>query len=436
MKKLLDQIPQQMDDVLRLFAASTARAANRLRWFFVAQFVIATLWTLGDDSAAKLIYPVLAVLWLLAALVFGLRAKTKLTTSSDMLARWIDLAIISFGLMLCAWFGVFNTKGWLVFLGYFPVLALTARRYNMLLVLQAASFIIVFYALLSLFALGSLALPRLLAVGAMTVAALALTRKPKQELVEAAQNAVREAYQLGANDKAVEFVAFVHAQSFPPAQYDLPGLYAAYKHGVGTTTSGDFYAAFETTSGPMIVVGDLPGNGLDAAMAATQLQQQITKLAREKTTLAEIATEINAKLHRRQQTASCVLARWEGAYLYYLNAGHLPAIRISKREPEPLLVNAPLLGATDEATFTEAVFEFQKGDLLLLYTDGAYSGLASDRVTGAAEILRLADQFSGGEVNTICHRVFDCGLPEYAPPQDDSTVVIVRRQEFAGEAAA
>jgi serine phosphatase RsbU (regulator of sigma subunit) len=82
------------------------------------------------------------------------------------------------------------------------------------------------------------------------------------------------------------------------------------------------------------------------------------------------------------------------------------------------------------------VFEFQKGDLLLLYTDGAYSGLASDRVTGAAEILRLADQFSGGEVNTICHRVFDCGLPEYAPPQDDSTVVIVRRQEFAGEASA
>ena len=435
MKKLLDQVPKSIDGIYEQFGVTSHRAANTLRWFFAAMFLVATLWSLSDDSAAKFIYPILALLWLIAALMMGLRTKAMMTPQSS-LTMWVDLTIISTGLLLCAWQGVFNTKGWIVFFCYFPVLAVLARRQNIWLVLQAAAFIVVFYALVSLFALGSLALPRLLGIGAMALAAVALTRKPKDELVAVTQNTVREAYELGASDKEAEMIAFVHAQSFPPSQYNLPGLYAAYKHGVGTTTSGDFYAAFETASGPMIVLGDLPGNGLDAAMAATQLQRQITQVAREKATLSEVATELNALLHRKHQAVGCVLARWAGTHLQYLNAGHLPAVYISKREAKPLPVNAPPLGAEENFAHSEEVIEFQKGDLLLLYTDGAYAGLAQTPQDGAAEILRLADQFSGGEVNTICHRVFDCGLPEYAKPQDDSTVVIVRRQEFAGEASA
>jgi len=435
MKKILDQLPSQIEQVYEQFGAATQRSANTLRWFFVVMFFVATIWSISDGGPARFIYPTIGLCWLIAALTLGLRAKTNLSNSNTF-SMWVDLAIISMGIILCAWQGVFNTKGWIIFLCYFPVLALIARRFNFLLVLQAASFVIVFYAVVSLLAIESLVLPRLLAVAAMALASLALARKPKQELVEVARKAVQEAYQQGSSDKATEMVAFVHAQAFPPAQYNLPGLYTAYKHGVGTTTSGDFYTAFETASGPMVVIGDLPGNGLDAALAATQLQQQITKVAREKTTLTEIATEINALLYRQQQQAGCIFARWESANLHYLNAGHLPAVRISKREPESLPVNAPPLGANEQAAFIEAVLEFPKGEMLLLYTDGTYSGLASDRTTGAAEILRLTDQFSNGEVNTICHRIFDCALPEYRKPEDDSTVVIVRRQEFAGEAAA
>lgn len=433
MKKILANIPKIIDDVFTQFGASANSSANQLRWYFGALFLLATLWTLGDDSAAKFIYPALALLWLITAFVFGRHAKTHPTSNFSL---WVDVAILSFGLLLCAWQGVFNTKGWLVFLCYFPVLALTARHYNFLLVLQVASFLVVFYALVSLYAIDSLALPRLLAVGAMAWAALALTKRPKQELTEAVQKAAQEAYQLGASEKEAELTAFVHAQSFPPAQYNLPGLYATYKHGVGTRTSGDFYAAFETARGPMVVVGDLTGKGLNAALVATEVQQEITKLAHEKATLTEIATELNAMLWSKQQLVSCVLARWEGAHLQYLNAGHLPVIHISKRAPEQLFVNSSWLGASETATFQEDTIPFPKGDMLLLYTDGAYAGLAQERVPGAEEIFRLVNQFSSGEVNTLCHRVFDCGLPEYSKPEDDSTVVIVRRQEFAGEAAA
>ena len=433
MKKILDRIPKTIDEIFAQFGASDDHSANRLRWYLGALFLVATLWSLNDDSAAKFIYPVLALLWLSAAFLYGLRAKTKATSN---LPLWIDVAILSFGLLLCAWQGVFNTKGWLVFLCYFPVLALTARRSNVLLVLQVASFLVAFYALVSLYAIDSLALPRLLVIGAMAWAAVALTKRPQQELTEAAQKAAQEAYQLGASEKEAELTAFVHAQSFPPARYTLPGLYATYKHGVGTMTSGDFYAAFETAKGPMVVIGDLTGKGLDAALVATEVQQQIQTLAQERATLTEIAMELNMWLWRKQQLVSCVMVRWEGAQMQYLNAGHLPVIHIGKRDPEQLFVNSSWLGANETATFREDTIAFPKGDMLLLYTDGAYAGLAQERVPGAEEIFRLVKQFSSGEVNTLCHRVFDCGLPAYAKPTDDSTVVIVRRQEFAGEAAA
>lgn len=429
MKKILTQIPTQIDHVFRQGAEEAARTAYFLRIFFCLLFAVAAFWS-ASDEAALFIYGTLAALWLLAASALNLLKKAV----SFILAIWMDVAILSLGLLLCSWFGVFNAKGFLVFLCYFPVLALAARRNNLLLVGQIGAGLIVFYALLSLWTLGSLAVPRLLAVGAMTFVAASLTRKPKTELTEVTQAAAQQAYEFGAHEKEAELLAVLHEQFFPPAQYELPGLYVTYKHGVGTSTSGDFYHALETARGPLVVLGDWPGKGLDAALTATRLQQQIAELAQEKASLSDILTDLNTTLWQKKQTVTCVLARWEGTQLHYVNAGHLPVIHLSRRETELLPVNAQPLGAAEHWNYSEAVLDFPKGDLLLLYTDGAYAGLAQDRTLGAWEMRRMAEQFSSGEVNTICHRLFDCGQPEYAKASDDSTVVAVRRQEFAAEA--
>jgi hypothetical protein len=47
----------------------------------------------------------------------------------------------------------------------------------------------------------------------------------------------------------------------------------------------------------------------------------------------------------------------------------------------------------------------------------------------------LAERFSGGEVTTLCHRVFDCAQPGLEPIKDDATVVVIRRQPAKGEEA-
>ncbi|MBP6824864.1 MAG: SpoIIE family protein phosphatase, partial [Acidobacteria bacterium] len=93
-----------------------------------------------------------------------------------------------------------------------------------------------------------------------------------------------------------------------------------------------------------------------------------------------------------------------------------------------LPVTCGAVGENSEAKFVESVVPFPTRDLLLIYTDGAFAKLTDDREKGIVEIEAMAERFSGGEVTTLCHRVFDCGQPGYEQIKDDATVVVVRRQ--------
>ncbi len=59
--------------------------------------------------------------------------------------------------------------------------------------------------------------------------------------------------------------------------------------------------------------------------------------------------------------------------MHYVNAGHLPTIRLSKQQRSQLPVTSGAVGASEQATFTEEMITFPARDLLLVYTDGVYS---------------------------------------------------------------
>lgn len=443
MKKLLETVPKRVDAAFARHSLTLEKWVNLLRWFFCAFFALLSLWLFArDESGGAFTVLAFAALWLSEALFIGYRRRRAVADAQaaplGTLAVWLDVAVISIGLLLCLAQGVLASAGFVLFLCYFPVLALSARCYRFVLPLAAAAVVSVFYLVLVLSRGGSLT-PQVAVIPAIVwataAAALILTLRPKKELARVAEETAEEAYKLGAKDKELELTELIHAQLMPVAQLEVPGLYCSSKHYAGLRTSGDYYQVFETARGPLVVVGDLSGAGLTATMNFARLHQQVSQVAERADSLTDVAEALNDFVRRQfpGHTFTCVLARWEGANLHYLNAGHLPAVRISKRVPMQLSVNSMALGVTDNPTFVEEVIEFPKGDLLLLYTDGAYSGLAADREHGAAEVLRLVNEFSGGEVNTLCHRIFDCGQPEFARSEDDSTVVVVRRQELVGD---
>jgi hypothetical protein len=444
MKKLLDTVPGRVDAAFARFGTSAERAANLLRWYFCVGFALTGAWLLVNGEAGGWASLAVAAMWLGAVLVATSLTKRAAANAAPVgtLTTWLDVAVVSLGLLLMLGGRMLGAANFMLFLCYFPILALSARHYRAGLPVQVAAFISLLYPTL-LLSTGASFSPSLFMVLAavwvtvwgMALAATLLTRRPKNELADAAREVAREAYALGAKDKELELTELIHSQLLPVAQLEVPGLYCSSKHHAGLETSGDYYQVFETARGPLVVVGDLPGKGLTATMNFARLHQQVAQVVERQDSLADIAEALNDFVRQQYpgQVFTCVLARWEGANLHYLNAGHLPAVRISKRAASLLGVNSPALGAQADARFAEEVIDFPKGDLLVLYTDGSYTGLAASREQGAAEMLRLVNEFSGGEINTLCHRLFDCGQPEYMRSADDSTVVVVRRQELVGD---
>jgi serine phosphatase RsbU (regulator of sigma subunit) len=187
-----------------------------------------------------------------------------------------------------------------------------------------------------------------------------------------------------------------------------------------------------------VVVGDLPGQGFEALSEVTKLHEELAEIVRRETNLAKILGELNPYVwekYRGRKTFTCILARWQGEQMLYANAGHLPAIQVSKQERKQLPVTCGPVGAQPEAIFKEEVVPFPARDLIILYTDGLYQKLTNERDQGVAEIEKYADKFNGAEINTLCHRIFDCAQPGMEPNADDSTIVVIRRQPSAASAS-
>ena len=54
----------------------------------------------------------------------------------------------------------------------------------------------------------------------------------------------------------------------------------------------------------------------------------------------------------------------------YVNAGHLPPILVRRGQASTLDTNGMVVGAFPFASYNESRLELQRGDLLVLYTDG------------------------------------------------------------------
>jgi hypothetical protein len=435
MKKVAAQIPKQVEAALDEQAVRSEGWANRLRWWLAITFGVAALWSWQGPSEARSIYLTLAVLWLIAALAVRSRLRQEFSASLVSLTTNVDLTIINLGLLLCWWRGLFTALEPEISFCYFPVLAMTAMRYRIGLVIKAGLYAFIFYTLMASLAAG-FPLIRLVMLAAMITVTALVSWKPKSLLINAVTGAAEEAYHLGAQEKEAALASQVQAGILPCANFEAPGLWVIAKQEAGLETSGDYYRVFETNRGPLVVVGDLTGKGIEGVLSAARLDQTLARIIEREAGLTVILGRLNTELWKQYRGArrfTCILARWEGEYLHYVNAGHLPAIRVSKHELSRLPVTSGSVGAAEQATFTEEKIAFPARDLMLIYTDGVCPALAADRDKGVMEMERITGQFNTGEVNTLCYRVFDCAQPAFEKPKDDRTVVVVRRQPAAVE---
>ncbi len=442
MKQLKDRLPRQVDEALNEQARAAESWTTKTRSLFAVVFAASAIWSWNNPSNAKYVYLQLTAAWMVMAAVGAVLKKSPGANFTMM--TMIDLTIVHLGLAAFAWQGLFPGLGSEIFLCYFPILAIAANRRHMMATLKAALYAGAGYAAISLW----VGISPLFHVALLFMTAfvfVAGSRKSKDLTVNIAGKAIEEAFDLGARQKEFDLVQKAHQLFLPPSIVDLPEIWVSSKHGAGTETGGDYFHIFETPDGPLVAVGDLGGRGFEALGEVADLHQRMVRVISRETNLSKILEELNVYLREKyegRRTFTCALARWEGEKMLYVNAGHLPMIQMSKPQGAQIISHKQLpvtcgpVGARAEATFTESTVPFPARDQLVIYTDGVFAKVTESRDKGVSEVEALAEKFSGAEVTTLCHRIFDCAQPGYDPNKDDSTVVVIRRQPVAAPASA
>jgi serine phosphatase RsbU (regulator of sigma subunit) len=137
---------------------------------------------------------------------------------------------------------------------------------------------------------------------------------------------------------------------------------------------GDFFQIIpldgEYAGSTLILLGDVSGKGLKAAMTVSLIVGAARTLARFAPRPAVLLAELNYRLHGRLQGGftTCLAMRLEAdGHCTVASAGH-PAPFLNKHELE--LPGALPLGLMADASYEEREFEMGEGDHFALYTDG------------------------------------------------------------------
>lgn len=154
----------------------------------------------------------------------------------------------------------------------------------------------------------------------------------------------------------------------------LPGFAISSAYHPALEVGGDFFQIIPlegpASGSTLIVLGDVSGKGLRAAMAVSLIVGAVRTLAEGTSSPAEILAGMSRRLYGRLQGGftTCLALRLDpGGICTIASAGH-PAPYINDKEID--LPGALPLGIDPEMKYEETRIELKPGDRCSLYTDG------------------------------------------------------------------
>jgi sigma-B regulation protein RsbU (phosphoserine phosphatase) len=254
--------------------------------------------------------------------------------------------------------------------------------------------------------------------------------------------------QVGAREwleKELEIAREVQNQLFPQQAPAVKGLEIAASCNPALQVSGDFYDFLSQGAHDLdIVVGDISGKGISAALLMASLHSAIRSSLSETSQdgdqvrrMAKVVRGVNQQLYRRtspESYSTLVLAHYEADTntLSYCNAGHHPPLVFSEAEVSRLTAGGTVVGLFEKWDFRGDSAQLSAGNVVLFYTDGIIEAsnskgeqFGTDRLI---EIVRSNAFLTAHDIQALLvEQVFDwIGSCDQA---DDMTVVCVKLRE-------
>lgn len=242
-------------------------------------------------------------------------------------------------------------------------------------------------------------------------------------------------------EKELNLAASIQRDLFPKSLPVLAQCDIAAKNRQARQVGGDYYDVLPfVATGPtdphMLVVADISGKGISAALLMSIIQATLRTLLRRESSLLEIAGVANELLHattpvNKYATAFLVVMDPATGACKFVNAAHNPSVLL-RASGEVEMLDGPglAIGLFPRRTYQEKSFEMHPGDTLVLYSDGVSEAQdANDDEFGTDRLTEVVKANAGEPAEVIVERIFNAidAFAGTAPQFDDITLMVVKR---------
>lgn len=237
----------------------------------------------------------------------------------------------------------------------------------------------------------------------------------------------------------VEVARKIQSSQQPTRVQAPPGFQIVAEGRPCVETSGDYHDAIPLSDGTLaLVVGDVSGHGLGAAIFMTSARAVLRSILPVRADPLEAVDGLNAYLCRDMPEGSFMslfvgILDPKARTLTWVNAGHNAPIRVRRgREPEELGPTGPVLGVIPGFAYRrQGPMALEPGDAVFLFTDGLVEArdrgsnlYGEERLTASLSAHALAHPDASGILSGV---LTDLATFVGTRPMDDDLTCMVLR---------
>jgi len=185
-----------------------------------------------------------------------------------------------------------------------------------------------------------------------------------------------------------------------------------------------------------LVLGDVAGKGLPAALFMAKLQATLRALVTEFDSLAGLGAKINRIFHRdsiAKSFASLVYLEIKprSGHINFLNAGHLPPLILRDGKVESSGKGNLGLGILAKTDYKAKKAQLKRGDLFIVYSDGVTEAQnEAEEFFGNERLLDLLSGLDDPFVSEVGAKILKAvnDFSGEAPRHDDLSLLVLKRR--------
>ena len=239
--------------------------------------------------------------------------------------------------------------------------------------------------------------------------------------------------------KELQMAAEIQKNILPMKIPQIDGYEIAAINIPAKEVGGDYYDFLLLNNKELIFcLGDITGKGIPAAMLMSNLQATFRSQAQIQQTLKEVISSSNTLLHKSTESDKFAtffsgVLNFEKHSLTYCNAGHDNPIHITQNGYiGRLSEGGVILGFMDDVPYDEEKLLLQKGDKIIVYTDGITETMNSDEeLFGEERLIKLVSDSRDLSAKQLLEKIVDETekFAEGESQYDDKTLLIIQREK-------